>query len=162
MSADPVTSRQDSTVKGATRIDPPRGPLWQQLRTELLALMPSYLSYSARLSIALGLLTLISSLLVIYAAYENRLAYAELQSLEQQQRHYDVEWGRLLLERSTLASPSRIEKIARDSLQMQLISADEVQVIDARDLPSEVGDASLPLRGKIPAQPHSGNSDGQE
>ena len=137
MSSDPVASRNDSSGKGATRRAEPGQPLLVQVRSELLAMLPETLSYSARLFIGFSLLTLISALLVVYAAYENRLAYAELQTLEKQQRHFDVEWGQLLLERSTLSSPSRIEKIARESLQMQLIPHEKIQVLDAAALQSE-------------------------
>ena len=129
MSSDQVASRNDASTKSATGPALQRLPVLQRIRVELLALLPESLSYSARLFISFSLLTLISSLLVIYAAYENRLAYASLQNLDRQQRLYDVEWGQLLLERSTLASPSRIEAIARNSLQMQLIASDKVQII---------------------------------
>lgn len=137
MSAEPLASRREISGKGATRRPEPRQPLSVQLRSELLALLPESLSYSARLFIGFSLLTLISALLVVYAAYENRLAYAELQSLERQQRHFEVEWGQLLLERSTLASPSRIEAIARESLQMQLIEPESIHVLDANSLNKE-------------------------
>lgn len=137
MSSEPVASRHDTSGKGATRRPEPAQPLYAQVRSELLALLPDSLSYSARLFIGFSLLTLISSLLVVYAAYENRLAYAELQMLEKQQRHYDVEWGQLLLERSTLASPSRIEALARESLQMQLIQPENIHVLDADSLKAE-------------------------
>lgn len=100
-----------------------------RIQTELLALLPSRVPYSAILFIGFTLLTLVSSLLVVYAAYENRQAYTQLQALERRQLQYEVEWGQLILERSTLASPSRIEQIARDSLQMQLISPNQVQVM---------------------------------
>lgn len=130
MSSDQVTSRNEVPTKGATPQALPSQPFIHRVSMDLLALLPDSLSYSARLFIGFSLLTLTSALLVVYAAYENRLAYAELQNLERQQRLYDVEWGQLLLERSTLASPSRIEKIARDSLQMELISSDKVQVVD--------------------------------
>ncbi|OOV88431.1 cell division protein FtsL [Oceanospirillum linum] len=137
MSSEPVTSRKDVSGKGATRRAEPRQPLFLQVRSELLALLPETLSYSARLFIGFSLLTLISSLLVVYAAYENRLAYAALQNLEKRQRHYDVEWGQLLLERSTLASPSRIESIARKSLQMRQIQPESIQVLNASQIRAE-------------------------
>lgn len=150
MSSDQVPPRNDSVSKGATLRDEPRQPILQRMQAELLALLPASLSYSARLFLSFSLLALISALLVIYAAYENRLAYAALQSLEQEQRYYDVEWGQLLLERSTLASPSRIEEIARGSLQMQQISAGEIRVIDPDRLFNATDETpkSLPNRDK--------------
>lgn len=144
MSSDQVTSRHEApgqessryeSSRGATRREQPGRPLVQRLKGELFSLIPSSLSYSAWLFICFSLLTLISALLVVYAAYENRLAYAELQALEKQQRFYDVEWGQLLLERSTLASPSRIEGIARSSLQMELIAPETMEIVDPDTLP---------------------------
>lgn len=149
MSSEPVLPRNDNPAKGATPVAPPKPPLLEHLRAEVLQLMPASLSYSARLFIALSLLTLVSALLVIYAAYENRQAYAQLQTLEQQQRHYEVEWGQLLLERSTLASPSRIEALARHSLQMTQIPADKVEVIDVRRLERSPGEP-VPSSLKLP------------
>lgn len=116
------------TIGATPRKNEPQS-LMLRVQTELLALLPSRIPYSAILFVGFTLLTLVSSLLVVYAAYENRQAYTQLQTLERRQLQYDVEWGQLILERSTLASPSRIEKIARDSLQMQLISPDQVRVM---------------------------------
>lgn len=115
--------------KGATpRHSDQLGPV-HRMRAELLALMPERIPYSAWLFMAFSLVVLFSSLLVVYAAYENRLAYAELRELEQQQRYFEEEWGQLMLERSTLSSPDRIEKLARESLQMKVASPKQIQVL---------------------------------
>lgn len=160
MSPEPVASRHDVSGKGATRRPLPAQSLYIQIRSELAALLPGSLSYSARLFIGFSLLTLISALLVVYAAYENRLAYAELQMLEKQQRYYDVEWGQLLLERSTLASPSRIEALARESLQMQLIQPENIHVLDAARLNAEHA-LSIQIRNQSSQDPanSSGTAD---
>ena len=115
--------------KGATpRHSDQPGPV-QRMKAELLALMPERIPYSAWLFMAFSLVVLFSSLLVVYAAYENRLAYAELRELEQQQRYFEEEWGQLMLERSTLSSPDRIEKLARESFQMKVASPKQIQVL---------------------------------
>lgn len=121
---------QGASYKGATPRQSEQLPSRaNRLKADVLLLLPKKLPFSGWLFLGLTLLTLFSSLFVVFAAYENRLAYAELRKLEQQQIQYEVEWGQLLLERSTLASPNRIEKIARESLQMQVVSPKQVKVV---------------------------------
>ncbi|MAC47968.1 MAG: cell division protein FtsL [Oceanospirillum sp.] len=116
--------------KGATRRHvEPKPSLVAKAKSELLHLLPRHIPRSGWLFLFLTVVTLLSSLWVVFAAYENRLAYAELRALEQQQTEYEVEWGQLLLERSTLASPNRIEQLARESLQMQAVTPEQMQVL---------------------------------
>jgi cell division protein FtsL len=41
----------------------------------------------------------------------------------------DVEWGKLQLEQSTLAMPTRVEKLARQQLQMLLPAGDQMHLV---------------------------------
>jgi len=41
----------------------------------------------------------------------------------------EVEWGRLLLERSTLAAHARVERIARDDLHLRQPRPEEVRLL---------------------------------
>ena len=41
----------------------------------------------------------------------------------------DVEWGQLQLEQSTLAMPARVEKLARQQLQMQMPQSNQIRYI---------------------------------
>lgn len=126
----PDGQKPETPKKGASPRQQEHSDQLGRMKAELFALMPARIPYSAWLFMAFSLIVLFSSLLVVYAAYENRLAYAELRKLEQQQRFYEEEWGQLMLERSTLSSPDRIEKLARESLQMKVASPKQIQVLE--------------------------------
>lgn len=66
----------------------------------------------------LALAVFISGLCVITAQHQSRKLFVEIQSLEKVQDDLNEEWTRLLLEQSTWATDSRIEKIARGELEM--------------------------------------------
>jgi cell division protein FtsL len=70
-----------------------------------------------------------SALAVIYSKHLTRALYADLQSVERVRDEINVEYGRLLLEQSTLATHSRIDRIARGRLNMAPPSAGQVVVI---------------------------------
>jgi cell division protein FtsL len=70
-----------------------------------------------------------SALAVIYSKHLTRALYADLQSVERVRDEINVEYGRLLLEQSTLATHSRIDRIARSRLGMAPPSPGEVEVL---------------------------------
>ena len=55
----------------------------------------------------------------------------ELEREQARARQFDVEYGQLSLEQSTWGMPARVEKIARESLRMQLPAASRVEVVEA-------------------------------
>ncbi len=61
-----------------------------------------------------------SALGVVYTKYRSRMLFAEIQRLEQELDAYEVEWGQLQLEQNTWAEHSRIERLARAKLGMEL------------------------------------------
>jgi cell division protein FtsL len=58
-------------------------------------------------------LVLVSALAVIYSTHRSRQMFDELEGLSQEQNRLEVEWGRLLLERSTRSSLGAVENAAR-------------------------------------------------
>ncbi|MFG6178062.1 cell division protein FtsL [Halomonas sp. THAF12] len=88
-----------------------------------------------RLTLALvvnGLLLLAclgAALVVIATSHHTREQYARLQQLEREQQQLQTEWGQLLLEESAWSSPSRIERLASERLEMRLPDIGEVEVI---------------------------------
>jgi cell division protein FtsL len=70
-----------------------------------------------------------SAIGVVYSKYLSRRYFVSLQELQAEQERLGVEWGRLQLEESTLATHSEVEQRARDSLQMHLPEMNEVVVI---------------------------------
>ena len=68
------------------------------------------------------LLTLVigSALTVIFVKHQSQVLFAELRSIQKQQDQQAIEWGRLQLQNTTLATHSNVESRARKDLKMQL------------------------------------------
>jgi cell division protein FtsL len=72
---------------------------------------------------------IITAIGVVYSKHLGRIEFVALQKLEQRRDHLNEEWGRLLLEKSTWASPARIEQQAEIRLEMVAPTADVTVVI---------------------------------
>ncbi len=84
---------------------------------------------SGVLLMALVLAVLASAIGVIYAKHEGRKQFVQLQALEKQRDRMNVEWGQLQLEQGTWATHSRVERVARRRLGMQMPDAESVVII---------------------------------
>ena len=71
--------------------------------------------FSLLLTLVLG-----SALTVIYIKHESRMLFAELRAVQKQQDLQVIEWSRLQLQNSTLATHSNVESRARRDLKMRL------------------------------------------
>ncbi len=71
-----------------------------------------------KLAMILALVVLASSLGVVYTKHQSRKLFVELDTLKSQRDEMNIEWGRLQLEQSTLATNGRIESIAKKRLGM--------------------------------------------
>jgi cell division protein FtsL len=78
------------------------------------------ISFSSSLQIALIIAVLISSLAVIYITNMQRVTLGQLENSEQAAHQLQLKWGKLLLEQASLATPSRVEKLATNKLGMVL------------------------------------------
>ena len=72
----------------------------------------------ARANIFLAVMIVACALGVVAAQHKARKLYSELEREQEHMRQLEVEWGQLQLEQSTWAAHSRIEKLAREKLQM--------------------------------------------
>jgi|GEM_PF-160700 len=72
---------------------------------------------------------IISSLAVIYTAYDYRRLFHQHQTLVRESDNYRIEWGQLLIEQSTWGSNSRVEKVAAESMDMRAPSNTEIRLI---------------------------------
>ena len=77
--------------------------------------MDSKLWFSLLLTLVLG-----SALTVIYVKHQSQVLFADLRSVQKQQDQQIIEWGRLQLQNSTLATHSNVESRARKDLKMRL------------------------------------------
>jgi len=76
----------------------------------------------------LVVLVLVSSISVIYTKHNGRTEFIALQKLEKQHDNLNEEWGRLLLEESTLSGQESIKKLASLHLNMIVPTADMVVI----------------------------------
>ena len=77
--------------------------------------MDSKLWFPLLLALVLG-----SALTVIYVKHQSQVLFAELRSVQKQQDRQVIEWGRLQLQNTTLATHSNVESRARKDLKMRL------------------------------------------
>ncbi|MDR2877488.1 MAG: cell division protein FtsL [Chromatiales bacterium] len=82
-----------------------------------------------KIYIVLALAVMCSALAVVYTKHHSRQLFIELEALKSQRDDLDIEWNRLMLEQATWATPTRIEAIARDRLQMTLPQADKIVIV---------------------------------
>lgn len=75
---------------------------------------------------ALGILTLVSALATVILSYQNRILYRSWQAELRQTEALEVEWRQLLLEESAWLGHARIEKLARNPLDMILPRGDRI------------------------------------
>ena len=77
----------------------------------------------------LASLVLISSLGVVYSKHQSRKLFINLDTLKKQRDEMNVEWGRLQLEQSTLATHGQIERIAKNRLNMIIPEYEQVLIV---------------------------------
>ena len=82
-----------------------------------------------KLVMILAMVVLASSLGVVYAKHQSRKLFVELDTLKKERDEMNVEWGRLQLEQSTLATHSRIERTAKKSLNMVTPEYEQILII---------------------------------
>ena len=77
------------------------------------------------------LVFLLVALLVDYVYYQNktRKMFAATQKIEKEKLEINAEWARLQIERSTLVANNRIERVAREQLDMKLPDEEQILVI---------------------------------
>jgi cell division protein FtsL len=75
-----------------------------------------------------GLCAFASAVELVLNRHASRVLFVELQSLRDSRQQLDQEWGQLVLEQATWATPVRVEDLARESLSM--IAPDRRQVIE--------------------------------
>lgn len=76
------------------------------------------------------IITFVSAISVVYVKHYNRKLFVELQQLEKQRDDMEVEWGKLQLEQNTWATHARIERIAREKLQMTTPKSEDIIYIN--------------------------------
>jgi len=73
----------------------------------------------ALLNLALAVALLASGLLLVRSAYETRRLFSALERAQVEARQLEVEQQRMEAERLAQATPLRVERVAREKLQMR-------------------------------------------
>jgi cell division protein FtsL len=82
-----------------------------------------------KLVLFLAACVMVSALGVVYTKHRSRQLFVELEGLQTQRDDLNIEWGQLLLEQATWATPTRIELIARQRLGMTPPDADKIMIV---------------------------------
>ena len=82
-----------------------------------------------KLVMVLALIVLASSLGVVYTKHQSRKLFVELDTLKKERDEMNVEWGRLQLEQSTLATHGRIERAAKKRLDMVTPEYEQILIV---------------------------------
>ncbi|NOT20087.1 MAG: cell division protein FtsL [Sideroxydans sp.] len=83
----------------------------------------------ARFNAFLLFVTIACALGVVTSQHKARKLFIELQNEKERAQQMEVEWGKLQIEQSTLAMPARVEKLARQQLQMQIPPSEQIRYI---------------------------------
>ena len=80
-------------------------------------------------TVALWVLVAASALLVVKTTHNARLSYFQLESLRREAAELEVQRGQYLLEQSTWAAYSRVEKLAQQKLNMLVPEPAEIVMV---------------------------------
>ncbi len=101
-----------------------------------------------RVSALLLLAVVLSALYLVRTQYESRRMYTELDRAKALAQRLDTEHDRLDVERGAQATPLRVEKLAREQMQMHTISPAITQYVSVQDASSENVSASTPPKAQ--------------
>lgn len=78
------------------------------------------LSKQTLMSLLLIFSILATALAVVYDINNYRISLSQLEQLEEQKQHLQIEWSRLLLEQASLSTPERVGQMASQKLNMRI------------------------------------------
>jgi len=100
-----------------------------------------------RLNLVLLAAVIASALYLVRVQYESRRLYTEIEKASNELRKLEVEHERLQVEKRAQATPLRVEKLAKEQLQMRGASPAITQYVK----PNEVSAAGPPQGAKAPS-----------
>ncbi|WP_462322330.1 cell division protein FtsL [Halochromatium sp.] len=80
----------------------------------------------------LGLAVVATATAVVYVKYLTRIEFVDLQSVRAARDALDVEWERLRIEEAAMGTQARVERHARQSLQMHLPRSGELRIVEVK------------------------------
>ena len=86
-----------------------------------------------RVNVLLLLAVLLSAMYLVHTQYESRRLFVELEKATAQTRKLAVEHESLQAEKRAQATPLRVDRLARDTLQMRPATPAITQYVTSRD-----------------------------
>ena len=97
-----------------------------------------------RLNLVLMLAVVVSALYLVSVQYESRWVFTELDKAHADARRLETESGRLQVEKREQATSARVERIARDKLQMRQVTPAITDYVTYNGAPAQPGSAAAP------------------
>ena len=88
-----------------------------------------------RVNIVLVLATLGSAMYLVGVQYESRRLFTELEKAHREERRLGTELERLQVEKRSQATPARVERVARERLQMRQVTPGITMYLGKGDAP---------------------------
>lgn len=104
-----------------------------------------------RLNVLMLVALIASSIYLVQVSYQARRLFNELDKAQSQARHLELEFDRLQAERQAQATPSRIEKAAREKLAMRTVSPSVTHYVSVPALSAVVAAHALPSSSTSPS-----------
>lgn len=102
-----------------------------------------------RLNLFLVLAVIASAMFLVHSHYEARRSFMALEAATKEATRLELEFERLQVERRAQASPLRIEQIAKQQLQMRLVTPGITQYVkQPADLPQSTDRAAVKSTSK--------------
>ncbi len=89
-----------------------------------------------RLSVLLLLAVVASAMVLVHSQYESRRLFMALEAERKEAVRQEIEHERLQVERRAQATPLRVEQIARQQLQMRMVSPAITQYVGSPQAPT--------------------------
>jgi len=83
----------------------------------------------AKLPLALFIAIIVTSVMVVTTAHQTRLLTAQREQMVVERDALDIEWRNLILEENALGDHSRIERIAKEKLQLQHVDPAQENIV---------------------------------
>jgi cell division protein FtsL len=84
-----------------------------------------------RINLMLLAVLVACALALVTSQHQSRKLYIELQKEQEIAKQFEIEWGQLQLEQSTLATHARVERLAAEHLDMSTPPASRIQIVPA-------------------------------
>jgi cell division protein FtsL len=91
-----------------------------------------HMSKSIYMLIVLLAAVLVSGFTVIYSTNSYRSTLSQVEQEEQQTHFFQLQWGQLLLEQASLATPARVQELATEQLGMTFPDSKNTYLLHAQ------------------------------